>query len=84
MRGGEAAEEEQRDRRSAADRAAAVAIFAFSPAVAWLSALVLGVGAVLGGLAGAWMLSRVEERLLRFGVVLIGVALTVGIFLYPV
>ncbi|WP_237476386.1 sulfite exporter TauE/SafE family protein [Lichenibacterium dinghuense] len=64
--------------------AAAVAIFAFSGAVAWLSALVLGVGAVLGGLAGAWMLSRVEERLLRLGVVAIGVALTIGLFLYPV
>ncbi len=64
--------------------AAAVAIFAFSPAVAWLSALVLGTGAVLGGLAGAWMLSRIDERLLRIGVVGIGVALTVGLFLYPV
>ncbi len=64
--------------------AAAVAIFAFSPAVAWRSALVLGVGAILGGLAGAWMLSRVDERLLRLGVVAIGVALTVGLFLYPV
>ena len=64
--------------------AAAVAIFAFSPAVAWGSALVLGIGAVLGGLAGAWMLSRVDERLLRLGVVAIGVALTIGLFLHPV
>ncbi len=64
--------------------AAAVAIFAFSPAVAWGSALVLGVGAVLGGLAGAWMLRRVDEKLLRLGVVAIGIALTVGLFLYPV
>ena len=64
--------------------AAAVAIFAFSPAVAWLSALVLGAGAILGGLAGAWVLSRVDEKLLRLCVVAIGIALTIGLFVYPV
>ena len=64
--------------------AAAVALFAFSPAVAWRSALILGVGAVLGGLCGAWALKRVDDRLLRVVVVLIGIALTVGLFLYPV
>ena len=64
--------------------AAAVAIFVFSPAVRWLPAVVLGVGAICGGLAGAWMLSRVNERWLRGIVVLIGVALTVGLFLHPV
>ncbi|RYC31754.1 sulfite exporter TauE/SafE family protein [Lichenibacterium minor] len=64
--------------------AAAVAIFAFSPSVAWVSALALGVGAVLGGLAGAWMLSRVDEKLLRVGVVAIGVMLTIGLFAHPV
>ncbi|MGI3903193.1 MAG: sulfite exporter TauE/SafE family protein [Janthinobacterium lividum] len=64
--------------------AAAVAIFAFSPFVAWFAALMLGVGAILGGLGGAWMLSRVNERLLRLAVVAIGIALTIGLFLYPV
>ncbi len=64
--------------------AAAVAIFAFSPFVAWIAALVLGIGAILGGLAGAWMLSRVNEKALRLGVVAIGIALTIGLFLYPV
>jgi uncharacterized protein len=64
--------------------AAAVAIFAFSPFVAWFAALVLGIGAILGGLGGAWMLSRVNEKLLRLVVVAIGIALTVGLFLYPV
>ena len=64
--------------------AAAVATFAFSPAVAWGSALVLGIGAVLGGLAGAWMLSRVDETLLRLCVVAIGTALTLGLFIFPV
>lgn len=61
--------------------ASAVAIFAFSPKVYWLQALFLGAGAILGGLVGAWMLHRVNERLLRAAVVAIGVLLTIGLFL---
>ena len=64
--------------------AAAVALFAFSPSVAWRSALILGVGAILGGLGGAWALQRVDDRLLRIVVVCIGIALTIGLFLHPV
>ena len=64
--------------------ASAVAIFAFSPQVRWLSALVIGAGAVAGGLLGAWMLHRVNERLLRTAVVTIGVALTIGLFVRPI
>lgn len=61
--------------------ASAVAIFAFSPQVAWLQALFLGAGSILGGLAGAWALHRVNERWLRIAVVIIGVLLTIGLFL---
>ena len=64
--------------------ASAVAIFAFSPEVHWLQALVLGAGAILGGLAGAWMLQRVPETLLKLVVVGIGIVLTIGLFLRPV
>ena len=64
--------------------AAAVALFAFSPSVAWRSALILGVGAILGGLGGVWALQRVDDRLLRIVVVCIGIALTIGLFLHPV
>jgi len=60
--------------------ASAVAIFAFSGDVRWLSALWLGVGAIAGGLIGAWALKRVNERMLRIGVVILGVALTIGLF----
>ena len=60
--------------------ASAVAVFAFSPEVRWLEALFLGAGSIAGGLAGAWMLHRVNERLLRLGVVIIGVLLTIGLF----
>jgi hypothetical protein len=34
--------------------ASAVALFVLSPQVHWLQALVLGAGALVGGLAGAW------------------------------
>jgi uncharacterized membrane protein YfcA len=60
--------------------ASAVAIFLFSHQVHWLYAAVLGVGAICGGLLGAWTLKRVDARLLRIGVVVLGIALTIGLF----
>lgn len=64
--------------------ASAVALFVFSPEVHWLEAGTLSVGAIAGGLAGAWALHRVNERLLRIAIVAIGLALTVGLFLRPI
>lgn len=64
--------------------ASAVAIFAFSRDVHWLQAVALSVGAVAGGLFGAWLLKRVDQRALRIVVVAIGVLLTIGLFLRPV
>ena len=61
--------------------ASAVLIFVFSRDVHWLKAAVLGVGAIGGGLVGAWLLKWVNEKALRIGVVVLGVALTVGLFL---
>jgi uncharacterized membrane protein YfcA len=60
---------------------AAVLIFAFSRDVHWLDAAVLGVAAIVGGLVGAWMLRWVNEKALRIGVVILGLVLTVGLFL---
>jgi uncharacterized membrane protein YfcA len=59
----------------------AVGIFLFSGQVHWLPAAVACAGAMLGSLAGAHMLHRVNEKALRVGVVLIGVALTIGLFM---
>jgi uncharacterized protein len=59
----------------------AVALFAFSPEAQWREAIVLGAGAVLGGLAGAWALHHINEKLLRGLVVCIGITLTIGLFL---
>ncbi len=64
--------------------ASAVVIFAFSASVHWLNAALVCAGALVGGLCGAWMLRRVNERLLRMAVVGIGLALTVGLFMRPV
>lgn len=62
--------------------ASAVAIFVFSPDVRWLQAAICGAGAVIGGVAGAYALNRVNEKVLRVVIVLIGVALTIGLFLH--
>jgi uncharacterized membrane protein YfcA len=60
--------------------ASAVAIFVFSPEVHWLQAGVSCAGAIIGGVAGARLLNRVNEKVLRIAVVIIGVALTIGLF----
>jgi len=64
--------------------ASAVAIFVTSPQVHWREAVVLGAGAMIGGLCGAWALHRVNERALRIAIVCIGVALTIGLFAKPI
>ncbi len=65
---------------AAAMNASAVAIFVFSRDVHWLHAIVLGIGAIFGGLFGAWALKRIDTRLLRVGVIVLGAALTVALF----
>jgi uncharacterized membrane protein YfcA len=60
--------------------ASAVAIFVFSHDVHWSQVLVTGVASSIGGYAGARMLSVVNEKVLRIFVVIIGAALTIGLF----
>jgi uncharacterized protein len=64
--------------------AAAVLLFVASPQVHWVQAIVLGIGAVIGGMAGTWALKRVNERVLRIAIVGLGIALTIGLFLRPI
>jgi uncharacterized membrane protein YfcA len=67
-------------RLGGASPAGAVAILALSGDVHWIQAVVTTIGASFGGWAGALMLKRVNERLLKLVVVAIGAALTVGLF----
>lgn len=60
--------------------ASAVAVFVFSPQVHWYQAAIACAGAVIGGVVGGLMLNRVNEKALRVIVVLIGIALTIGLF----
>jgi hypothetical protein len=61
--------------------AAAVVIFVFTPHIPWLRVGIVAVGAMAGGYLGALALRRVDERIIRGFVVLLGVALTIGLFL---
>jgi uncharacterized membrane protein YfcA len=62
--------------------ASAVLIFVFSPEVRWLQAGIASAGAIAGGIMGGLMLQKVNERILRVGIVLLGIALTIGLFLH--
>ena len=66
---------------AAAMNASAFAIFVFTPDVRWLQAAVCGAGAIAGGILGGHQLARVNETVLRVFVIIVGVALTVGLFL---
>jgi uncharacterized membrane protein YfcA len=61
--------------------AAAVAVFVFTPHIPWLRVAIVAAGAMVGGYLGALALRRVDERLIRGFVVLLGVVLTIGLFL---
>ena len=61
--------------------ASAVAIFVFSPQVHWPQAAIACVGAAIGGVIGGHMVSKVNQNVLRISAVLIGIALTIGLFI---
>lgn len=60
--------------------AAAVLVFLVTASAALDRALVIGAGALVGGVAGVSILRRVDERLLRLFVAAVGVALTIWLF----
>lgn len=61
--------------------ASAVVIFALGWQGEWHRILALAAGAVVGGWFGALWLQRIDARKLRIGIVMLGMALTVGLFL---
>jgi hypothetical protein len=64
--------------------ASAVVIFIATSHLDWLRVGMVAAGAVVGGVVGSWMLKRVNETVLRVVVVIIGLSLTVGLFLRAV
>lgn len=60
--------------------ASAVVIFAFSDQVDWAAGVALMVGAVCGGFLGNWLMHRLPEKVLRGFIVVVGVTLTVWLF----
>ncbi|AEE14695.1 protein of unknown function DUF81 [Thermodesulfobium narugense DSM 14796] len=61
--------------------ASAVAVFLFSKDIAWTQALVASVGAIIGGQVGAYVLHKVNEKILRAFIIILGFALAIGLFL---
>jgi len=61
--------------------ASAVAIFVFSRDVAWKQVAIVGAAAIVGGQLGVYALHRVNEKIMRICIVVLGVALTIGLFL---
>ncbi len=59
---------------------AAVSIFVFSPLVNWKAALALGSGGIIGSIIGSWLLHRLSEKLIRGFIILVGIALTIWMF----
>lgn len=61
--------------------ATAVLVFVLSPAIRWDAAAPMCAGAIIGGVIGTWGLRRLPERWLRAGIVVLGLVLTVALFL---
>jgi len=61
--------------------ASAVVVFAFSSQIDWAVAIALSIGGVGGAVVGGWLLHRLPEHYMRGFVVLVGVALTIWLFL---
>jgi uncharacterized protein len=58
----------------------AVITFIIAGAVVWLQAIVMVAGAIVGGFAGAYYARKLDPRLVRIFVILVGVGLTIYFF----
>ena len=66
---------------AAAMNLTAVVIFLVMGKIRWLQVAVAAAGALIGGFAGVWLLRRLDEKVLRVAIVVIGAALAIGLFL---
>ena len=60
--------------------ASAVLIFVFSKDVAWTQVLVASIASIAGGQVGAYALQRVNEKILRVCIIILGFGLAIGLF----
>src|SRR5579863_10409422 len=60
----------------------AVITFIIAGAVFWLQALVMIVGAIIGGYGGAYFARKLDPRLIRSFVILVGISMTIYFFLH--
>lgn len=61
--------------------ASAVLIFVFSKDVAWTQVMVASIASIAGGQVGAFALQRVNEKLLRVCIIILGFGLAIGLFM---
>jgi uncharacterized membrane protein YfcA len=61
--------------------ASAVLIFLFSSDVSWLHVLVASLASIAGGQVGAFALQRVNEKVLRICIIILGFSLAIGLFI---
>lgn len=61
--------------------ASAVAIFVAKAHIAWQAVLYVAIAAIAGGQLGVFLLHRINETVLRIGIIVVGLALTIGLFL---
>lgn len=61
--------------------ASAVVIFVARAHIVWGVVLYVAISAIAGGQLGVFLLRRVNEKMLRIGIIAIGVALTIGLFI---
>lgn len=60
--------------------ASAVLIFVFSRDVAWTQVFVASIASIAGGQVGAFALQRVNEKILRVCIIILGFCLAIGLF----
>ena len=61
--------------------ASAFVIFLVTTEVYWQQAVVLGAGSIIGGYVGVTLLPKVNERRLRIAIIVLGILLTIGLFM---
>ena len=61
----------------------AVVTFIFAGAVAWPQGVVMLIGAMIGGYAGAWYAQKLDPLVVRRIVIVIGISMTIYFFVHP-